>query len=117
MLERNRRYYRRYPDDRGRVRALHERLDAGEVVLPNGDMVTSRRFRQIGSILGMRDGAEQLHYLLERDPTSPAFLHDLAAAMPFSGRNPLYAVIHEACYADGGRTRWSAQRVMPEELR
>jgi pimeloyl-ACP methyl ester carboxylesterase len=116
MLERNQRYYRRYPDDRGRVRTLHERLDAGDVVLPNGDVVTSRRFRQIGSILGMSDGAEQLHYLLERDPTSPAFLHDLAAAMPFSGRNPLYAVIHEACYADDQATRWSAERTMPQEF-
>jgi pimeloyl-ACP methyl ester carboxylesterase len=116
MLERNRRYYRRYPDDLDRVRRLHDHLDAGEVVLPNGDVVTSRRFRQIGSILGMSDGAEELHYLLERDPASPAFLHDLAAAMPFSGRNPLYAVIHEACYADAQATRWSAQRTMPEEF-
>jgi pimeloyl-ACP methyl ester carboxylesterase len=116
MLERNRRYYRRYPGDRDRVRELHKRLDAGDVVLPNGDVVTSRRFRQVGSILGMSDGAEQLHYLLERDPCSPAFLHDLAAAMPFSGRNPLYAVIHEACYADEQATRWSAERTMPTEF-
>jgi hypothetical protein len=28
----------------------------------------------------------------------------------------LYAVIHEACYADGQSTRWSAARVLPEEL-
>jgi pimeloyl-ACP methyl ester carboxylesterase len=116
MLERNRRYYGRYPGDRDRVRDLHERLDAGDVVLPNGDVVTSRRFRQIGNILGMSDGAEQLHYLLESDPTSPAFLHDLAAAMPFTGRNPLYAVIHEACYADQQATRWSAQRTMPSQF-
>ena len=40
----------------------------------------------------MSDGAEPLHYLLERDPGSPAFGHDLAATLPFSGRNPLYAV-------------------------
>ena len=31
------------------------------------------------------------------------FRHDLAAALPFSGRNPIYAAIHEACYADGGQ--------------
>src|SRR3954465_5734030 len=43
MLERNRRYYRRYPQDRGRVRALHDRLEAGEGVLPNGDGGTGRR--------------------------------------------------------------------------
>ncbi|WP_153034837.1 alpha/beta fold hydrolase [Amycolatopsis sp. YIM 10] len=115
MLERNRRYYLRYPGDRDRVRALHERLDAGEVVLPNGSPLTSRLFRQVGNVLGMSDGAEHLHYLLERDPASPAFAHDVAAALPFNARNPLYAVIHEASYADGHRTRWSAARVQPAE--
>jgi hypothetical protein len=64
----------------------------------------------------MSDGAERLHYLLELDPRSPAFRHDLAEAMPFHGRNPLYAVVHESSYADGGATRWSAQRTMPEEF-
>ena len=116
QLERNRRYYRHYPGDLDRVRRLHERLDGGEVRLPNGDVLTSRRFRQVGNALGMSDGAERLHYLLERDPDSPGFRHDVAAALPFAGREPLYAAIHEACYADGGPTRWSAQRVMPEEL-
>ena len=56
----------------------------------------------------MSDGAEQLHYLLELDPDSPVFRHDLAAALPFSGRNPIYAAMHEACYADGEATRWAA---------
>ena len=117
ILERNRRYYARYPGDRDLVRALHERCDAGEVRLPNGDTVTSRRLRGIGNALGMSDGSERLHYLLELDPVSPAFRHDLAAARPFGGRNPLYAVIHEASYADGQATRWSAERTMPDELR
>jgi pimeloyl-ACP methyl ester carboxylesterase len=117
MLERNERYYTRYPGDRDRVRALHEKLDAGEIRIPNGDVMTSRRFRQLGNVLGMSDGAEQLHYLLERDTASPAFGHDLAAMLPFQGRNPLYAALQEACYADGQSTRWSAERTMPEELR
>ena len=117
MRERNHRYFARYPGDRARVRALHERLDAGEVRLPNGDVMTGRRFRQVGNALGMSDGAERLHYLLERDPDSPAFLHDLADLVPFQGRNPLYAAVHEACYADAQATRWSAERVMPDDFR
>jgi pimeloyl-ACP methyl ester carboxylesterase len=117
ILERNQRYYARYPGDRDRVRALHDRLSAEEVRLPDGDVMTSRRFRLIGNVLGMSDGAERLHYLLERDPESPAFRHDLAAMMPFQGRNPLYAVIHESSYADGVVTGWSADRVMPDEFR
>ncbi|MDN3353618.1 alpha/beta fold hydrolase [Actinomadura sp. DC4] len=116
MLERNRRYYRRYPGDRDRVLALHDLLAGGRVTLPNGDRLTSRRFRQLGNVLGMSDGAEHLHYLLERDPASPAFGHDVQAALPFSGRNPLYTVIHEASYADGHATRWSAERTLPAEF-
>ena len=34
--------------------------------------------------------------------------------MPFA-RNPIYAVLHEACYADGCATRWSAERIMPTD--
>jgi len=62
----------------------------------------------------MSTGAEELHYILELAPESPAFAHDAARGADFA-RNPLYAVIHEACYADGGPTRWSADRVLPEE--
>ena len=117
MRERNRRFHATYPRDADRLRAVLERCDAGEVRLPNGDAMTARWFRQVGSELGMSDGAAQLHYLLELDPGSPAFAHDLAAMLPFQERNPLYAVIHEACYADGQATRWSAERVMPDDFR
>lgn len=116
MLERTRRFYARYPQEADRVRALHERAAAGELHLPNGDRVSSVRLRSIGSGLGMSAGAEVLHYLLERDPDSPAFRHDLAGRLPFHGRNPLYVVVHEACYADGGTTRWSAERTLPAEI-
>jgi pimeloyl-ACP methyl ester carboxylesterase len=113
MLERNRRHYERYPGDRDRVLALIARLDDDPVTLPSGDRLTARRVRQLGGMLGMSDGSEHLHYLLELDPRSPAFAHDVEAALPFA-RNPLYAIVHEACYADGGATRWSAERVMPD---
>jgi pimeloyl-ACP methyl ester carboxylesterase len=113
VLDRNRRYYDRYPGDRGRVREIRRRLDAEEVRLPGGDRLTGRRFRQVGHMLGMGSGAEDLHYLLELPVDSPAFLHDVDAAGQFP-RNPLYAAIHEACYADGCATRWSAERLLPE---
>ena len=116
MLERNRRHYERYPQDRIRVRALLERLAADPVVLPSGDRLTGRRLRQLGNLLGMSDGSEHLHYILELDPSSPAFAHDVEAALPFA-RNPLYAIVHEACYADGGATRWAAERTLPDEFR
>jgi pimeloyl-ACP methyl ester carboxylesterase len=113
-LERNRRYYERYPGDRERVRALHEHLAAADVRLPGGDRLTSNRVRQLGDALGMSDGAEHLHYLLELPFDSPAFLHDVDAALGFA-RNPLYAILHEACWADGGVTGWAAERMLPAE--
>jgi pimeloyl-ACP methyl ester carboxylesterase len=116
MLDRNRRYYDRYPADRQRVRALLARLEAEELRLPSGDRLTARRLRQLGDLLGMSDGLERLHYILELDPDSPAFAHDVEAATAFA-RNPIYAILHEACWADGGATRWAAERVMPDVYR
>jgi pimeloyl-ACP methyl ester carboxylesterase len=116
VLERNRRHYERYPADRGRVRALLERLDDDPIRLPSGDRLIAGRLRQLGNLLGMSDGSEHLHYILELDPGSLAFAHDVEAALPFA-RNPLYAIVHEACYADGGATRWAAERTMPDEFR
>ena len=111
-LDRNRRDYERYSADRERVIALRRRLDAEDVRLPTGDRLTGRRFRQLGQMLGMSEGAEILHYIVELPPDSPAFRHDVVAHDPFS-RNPLYAAIHEASYADGCATRWSAHRLLP----
>ncbi len=110
-------YHRRFPDDRDRLRRALDLCAAGEVRTPAGGPVTPRLLRSIGNQLGMDGGAELVHYLLERDPRSPAFGPDLAAMLPFGGRNPLYAVIHESSYADGLRTGWSAQRTCPDDFR
>ena len=114
MLDRNRRYYARYPADRERVTRLHELIESDMVALPSGDRLTWRRFRQLGQVLGMSDGAERLHYILELSPNSPAFLHDVDQAGSFA-RDPIYAILHEASWADGGTTRWSAERMLPAE--
>lgn len=80
-----------------------------------GDRLTWRRFRQVGRALGMSDGAEQIHYPLELPPDSPAFLHDTESATAFA-RNPIDAILHEASWADGGATRWSAERMLPPDV-
>jgi len=116
MLERNRRYYERYPDDRARVRRLCETLGAEDIRLPTGDRLTPRRFRMAGNLLGSTDGYEQLHYLVELPVDSPTFAHDAVAKVMSFDRNPLYWALHESSYSDGFATNWSAHRVLPAEF-
>jgi pimeloyl-ACP methyl ester carboxylesterase len=115
LMERNRAYFARYPDDRARARDLFERLDREDVRLPSGDRLTSRRFRQLGLWLGDSAGFELLHHVLELPFGSTAFLHDAEQGVRFA-RNPIYATLHESSYADGVATRWSADRLLPPEV-
>lgn len=115
LRDANARYYERYPEDRVRVREIHRRLETEEVRLPSGDKLTGRRFRQLGLWLGMSDGFELLHHVLELPFGSQAFLHDVEGGVRFA-RNPIYATLHESSYADGGPTRWSADRLEPDWL-
>ena len=66
----------------------------------------------------MSDGFERLHYVVELPVGSPAFVHDVEGVATLSfARNPIYAVLHEACYGQGFATRWSAERVLPDDFR
>lgn len=112
----NERYHRRFPQDRARLQRLLDLCDAGEVRDPHGSPFSRRLMRTIGHALGMDGGAESIHHLLEHDPTSPAFGYDAATMLAFGARNPIYAVLHESCCSDGGATRWSAERTMPDDF-
>jgi pimeloyl-ACP methyl ester carboxylesterase len=116
LIEANRRYFERYADDRARVREIHRRLDGEDVRLPSGDRLTSRRFGQLGLWLGDSAGFELLHHVVELPFGSRAFLEDVEKGVRFA-RNPIYATLHESSYADGGATRWSAERLLPDEIR
>ena len=116
MIGRSERYWDRFPGDRDRFRRLADAADSGRLRLPDGQRVGVERLRRLGHLLGASQGAERLHFLLDLDPAAPAFAHDLAAALPFGGRNPLYAVIHESCWADGIATRWAADRAQPRAV-
>ena len=117
MIEKSERYYRYFPQDRDKMRRLADLAGEGKLLLPGGDKVSPARLRTAGLRLGGQGGATATHWLLELDPTSAAFRHDLNAALPFETRNPIYAILHESSYADGVSTRWSAERTMPDEVR
>ena len=116
LLERNRAYFERYPDDRARLREILDRLDDEEIRLPSGDRLTARRFRQLGMWLGDHAGWEFIHHILELPFGSSAFLYDADGGAVKWGRNPIYATLHESSYADGFPTRWSAARLLPLEV-
>ena len=111
----NQRYFERYPDDRTRVRDILRRLEDEDVRLPSGDRLTARRFRQLGLWLGDSAGFEHLHHVIELPFGSLLFLHSAESGLHFSS-NPIYATLHESSYADGVATRWSASRLLPDEV-
>jgi pimeloyl-ACP methyl ester carboxylesterase len=117
VARRNAEHYQRYPQDVARAIQIARRLAQGDVRLPGGAPLTVEAFQVLGRMLGMSTGSHKLHYLLEDafagQQLSDAFRYQMQAELTFSG-GPLYALLHEACYAQGAATRWAAQRVRAE---
>lgn len=121
VLDKNRQYYERYPADLDRASLIVDFLAQHEVRLPTGDRLTPRRFQQLGLAFGMSNGFEPLHYLLENAWVDGAqgrqlhytFLRGVENAQHYE-TNPIYAILHEACYCEGAASRWSAERVRAE---
>jgi pimeloyl-ACP methyl ester carboxylesterase len=118
VAARNAAHYDRYPGDVDAARAIAGYLAGHDVRLPDGSPLTVERFQSVGDVLGQAAGSHELHYLLENPwdgdgGLSDEFLADVAGRTSFA-RGPLYAVLHEASYAQGRATKWSAQRVRAE---
>jgi pimeloyl-ACP methyl ester carboxylesterase len=110
-------HYERYPEDVARARRVARALAAAPASLPGGGTLTVERFQELGHVLGASTGSHALHYLLE-EPFAGAELSDdflcrAEESLRYSSA-PLYALVHEACYAQGAATRWAAQRVRAE---
>jgi pimeloyl-ACP methyl ester carboxylesterase len=127
---RNDEFYKRYPGDQLIVQRIAERLDRGAVYLPCGDLLTVRRFQTLGMLLGASDGFEELHYLLDHalvegrhgmgpaagshaDELSLIFLRGFENALNYD-TNPIFSILHEACYTQAFASNWSAEAVRPE---
>ncbi|MEM3627008.1 MAG: alpha/beta fold hydrolase [Candidatus Bathyarchaeia archaeon] len=121
VIEKNKLYYDRYPDDVKRVHDIVDYLTTHEVNLPNGDRVSPRRFQQLGIMFGMGNGFERVHYLLEDAFLRGAyglevnynFLRGFENVFSFE-TNPIYAILHEAIYCEGVASNWSAERIRSE---
>jgi pimeloyl-ACP methyl ester carboxylesterase len=139
MLARNERYYSRYPEDDKKVKAivLHiEQQPNRYVALPNGGRLTTRRFQQLGILLGSGAGMESMHWLMEsaffEPPTgkltdtvpgsgagaggvlSEAFLQSVQDQQSCFETNPIYWLMHESIYINGGNgiSGWVAESVI-----
>ena len=122
VVAKNRAYYQRYPGDVALVRQIVDHLQRHDVRLPGGAQLTARRFMQLGLQFGMSDGFEAVHYLLEEAFVAGAdgratlhwnFLFHLEHMQTFD-TNPIYSLLHEACYTQGAASQWSAQRLLAE---
>jgi hypothetical protein len=111
-------HYARYPGDVQRARDIARVLAGADVRLPDGRPFTVPALQALGQMLGTGAGTHELHFLLEDaldgdGELTDAFLHAAWSRLSF-GPCPLYAILHEACYAQGAAPRWAAQRVRGE---
>ncbi|MGC3874922.1 alpha/beta hydrolase family protein [Halomonas sp. GXIMD04776] len=117
VAKKMRAYYARFPSDAQKLNDIADHIQANEPRLPNGDVLTVRRFQSLGLMIGMGDGAERLHWLIEEafvdEQKSELNRHFLNEVMMLTGfdENPLFAALHEHIYASpGAQCAWSAER-------
>ena len=117
MEEKNKLFYNTFPDAHDHAHRIADFLSKHNVHLPNGDSLTVERFQQLGLQLGFSDGMATLNFLLESAFTgqelSYSFLKSIMSLQGFD-TNPIFTVLHEACYAQGFSTNWSAYRIQKE---
>jgi hypothetical protein len=96
------------------LRRILDYVESEQVLLPDGDRLSGRRLRLVGSFLGMNPGLERLHWLLDDAwhgaQLSDEFLGAVWLATAFLG-GPIYA-LQEFCYGQRSATNWAAARVM-----
>lgn len=120
VADKTRRFYERFPLERERVGAVADLLADGDVLLPDGDVLTVRRLQTLGLDLGMGPGLDRVHWLFDdafadesrrAGSLSDSFLAQVAAKTSYDD-NPLFAVLQESIYGSGpGATGWAADRI------
>src|SRR5262249_34687094 len=118
VAAKNAEFYACYPDDAALVRRIANHLEANVVELPDGDRLTTRRLRRLGSEFGMSDGYERLHWLLEEawhgHELSDVFLY---AVQALTGHvdGPLFP-LQEYIYGQpgSGASAWAADRAIAQ---
>ncbi|CEL05440.1 Putative Prolyl aminopeptidase papA-Aspergillus niger [Aspergillus calidoustus] len=117
VLERNKCYYSKFPEDVARVKGIVEYLKQNKITVPSGTL-TPQRIQQLGIMFGMHGGLDSVHDLILRatsDLDSFGFLtHPTLVALDSYGgydNNVIYAILHESIYCQGEASNWSADRL------
>ena len=117
VIQKNKIFYDIFPQAKVNSRKIADHLMENEVLLPNGDTLSVERFQQLGLNLGFSDGMATLNFLFERafanKKLSYSFLKGVLSLQTFD-TNPIFTVLHEACYAQAFSTDWSAYRILDE---
>lgn len=119
VAARNAAHYARHPQDAVRVGRLAAHLREHDVRLPGGRRFTVAALQSLGGLLGRGTGSDDLHNVLEQpfdgDRVADEFLLAAHHELSWTSAKPLYSVLHEPSYADGGGpTGWAALRVRDE---
>ncbi|KAL4869055.1 hypothetical protein BDV12DRAFT_196675 [Aspergillus spectabilis] len=117
VIERNKAYYAKFPEDVDRVKKITGYLKQNKVSVPSGTL-TPERIQQLGIMFGMHGGLDSVHDLILRasnDLEVFGFLsHPTLFALDSYGgldSNIIYAILHESIYCQGEASNWSADRL------
>lgn len=115
VIDKNERFYARFPGDVERVARVADAVAAGGVRLADGDLLTVPRLQTLGLDLGMKPGADRLHWIFDeawadagQTRLSETFLSAVRARTGFDD-NPLFAVLQESIYG-AAPADWAADR-------
>lgn len=124
LIQRNKAYYAKYPEDVQRVKdilLLLKRFGNNTVRLPSEGALSARRFLQLGIAFGMHDGFDNVHSIVlqaSNDLQSFGYLtRSTTNAIDQNGfdTNIIYAILHEGIYCQGKQaSNWSAEQVLGE---
>ncbi|KAH8676634.1 Alpha/Beta hydrolase protein [Tricladium varicosporioides] len=119
VIERNKSYYAKYPEDIEAVQSLCFHIKSrGGIPLPSGGDLTVRGLLTLGRNFGAHGGLDSVHNLILRSSLdlkqfkflSKPTLSALESALTFDD-NVLYAIMHESVYCQGIASNWAAERV------
>lgn len=120
VLQRNKKYYAKYPEDKASVHSILNVISGSdEIRLPSGDKLTVGRFLEMGLFFGFHGGLDAIHHVVLRAAsdidifgymTRPTL--SAIEGMSWFNDHPLYAVLHGSLYSRGMGSNWVFDRVL-----